>query len=144
MEFRKLDLYELSGESVGMFDVTFCFGLLYHLEDPVGGMRKLVSVTWRAILVDTNTMPGDDNAPLWRMSTPSVASDENVEGSWTNLWRDRAYCQMKPNAAAVRRLLKVLGFDDVRRVRPKTENLPPAYHEGRRRTFIAARTTPLS
>lgn len=63
MEFRKLDLYELSGESVGMFDVTFCFGLLYHLEDPVGGMRKLVSVTRRAILVDTNTMPGDDNAP---------------------------------------------------------------------------------
>lgn len=143
VEFKKLDLYELSEESVGMFDVTFCFGLLYHLEDPVGGMRKLASVTRRAMLVDTNTMPGDDNAPLWRMSTPSVASEENLEGSATNLWRDREYCQMKPNAAAVRRLLKVLGFDDVRRVKPRTEGLPPAYQEGRRRTFLAARTTPL-
>lgn len=142
-EFKKLDLYDIDPESVGIFDVTFCFGLLYHLEDPVGGMRKLASVTRKAMLVDTNTMPGDDSAPLWRMSTPAVASEENVEGSSTNLWRDRAYCQMKPNAAAVRRLLKVLGFDDVRRVRPKVEELPPAYREGRRRTFIAARTTPL-
>lgn len=142
-EFKKLDLYELSEESVGMFDVTFCFGLLYHLEDPVGGMRKLASVTRKAMLVDTNTMSDEENAPLWRMSTPSVASEENLEGSSTNLWRDRAYCQMKPNAAAVRRLLRVLGFDDVRRVRPRIEELPPAYHEGRRRTFLAVRTTPL-
>jgi len=107
-------------------------------------MRKLALVTPRAMLVDTNTMLGDDNTPLWRMSTSSVAFEVNLKGSSTYLWRDRAYCQMKPNAAAVRRLLKVLGFDDVRRVRPKTENLPPAYHEGRRRTFIVARTSPCS
>ena len=144
VDFRKIDLYELDPETTGTFDVTFCFGLLYHLEDPVGGMRKLASVTRKAMLVDTNTLPGDDNTPLWRMSTPSVASEENLEGSSTNLWRDREYCQMKPNAAAVRRLLRVLGFDDVRRVKPKIEELPPAYHEGRRRTFLAVRTTPLS
>ncbi len=144
VEFTKMDLYEHSEESVGMFDVTFCFGLLYHLEDPVDGMRKLASVTRKDMLVDTNTMLGDDNAPLWRMSTPSVASEENLEGSSINLWRDHAYCQMKPNAAAARRLLKALGFDDVRRVRPRTGDLPSAYHEGRRRIFLAARTTPLS
>lgn len=138
-EFRKMDLYDLDPEEVGTFDVTFCFGLLYHLEDPVGGMRKLASVTRKVMLVDTNTVPGDDTAPLWRMSAPSVASGENAEGASTNLWRDRAYCQMKPNAAAVRRLLKVLGFDDVRRLAPKLEDLPPAYREGRRRTFLAVR-----
>lgn len=149
VEFRKLDLYEVDPGEIGTFDVTFCFGLLYHLENPVLGMRKLAAVTRRVMVVDTNILSDDDRRAMWQMTVPSVAGappDEAGEhgggtgaGSATNLWRDREYCQMKPNAVAVRRLLEALGFEEVRWIRPTHQGLAQIYRDGRRRTFIAVR-----
>lgn len=143
VEFRKMDVYDLSDESVGAFDVTFCFGLLYHLENPVLAMRKIGSVTGRVMLVDTNmVVTEDESIPLWRMSFPSPATSTDRAGASTDLWRDREYCQFKPNAVAVRRLLKFLGFGKVRRIEPKAGNVPENYLEGKRATFLAVRDQP--
>jgi len=140
VEFKKLDVYDLTPDEVGQFDITFCFGLLYHLENPVLAMRNISAVTRRVLLVDTNTIiTEDERVPLWRMSFPSPVSSTDDRGASTNLWRDREYCQFKPNAIAVRRLLRFLGFDTVRLLKPQVENLPDVYRDGRRKTFLAAR-----
>lgn len=140
VDLKKLDVHDLSEESVGKFDVTFCFGLLYHLENPVLAMRRIGSVTGRTMLVDTNTIVTNDRkTPMWRMSFPSPKTSPDQKGASTNLWRDREYCQFKPNATAVRRLLKFLGFKKVRLIAPDSENLPKQYLEGRRSTFLAVR-----
>jgi tRNA (mo5U34)-methyltransferase len=45
VEFKKIDVYDLDENNSGRFDVTFCFGLLYHLESPVLAMRKVAAIT---------------------------------------------------------------------------------------------------
>jgi tRNA (mo5U34)-methyltransferase len=138
IEFRKLGIYDVSPESVGTFDVVLCFGLLYHLENPVGAMRALASVTDQVLAVDTALYPGKDpEEPLWRMNV--VPPAKGPKGASTNLWRDRSYCQMEPNGRAVRRLLRALGFSRVERLAPEVRAFPETYRDGRRSTFVATR-----
>jgi hypothetical protein len=115
--------------------------LLYHLENPVLAMRKVSAVTGHILVVDTNTiLAGDDKeTPLWRMSFPSPVASVDAGLSSTGLWRNREYCQLKPNAVAVRRLLELVGFNRVRLLEPQVEGLPEVYREGQRKTFIAVR-----
>ena len=38
----------------GSFDVTFCCGLLYHLEDPVTFLRTVSQLTRRVLILQTH------------------------------------------------------------------------------------------
>lgn len=141
IEFKKLDIHDLDEGSVGRFDVTFCFGLLYHLENPVLAMSKVSAITDRVMVVDTGTIVTEnDERALWHMNFPSLAPSADNKNAGTNLWRNRPVCQFKPNATAVRQLLEFLGFDDVRRVEPAADNDRQAYFTGQRETFIATRS----
>ena len=42
VEMHQLNLYDLTPETFGLFDVIFCFGVLYHLRYPFWGLKKLV------------------------------------------------------------------------------------------------------
>jgi SAM-dependent methyltransferase len=141
VEFRKRNVYDLDAEEDGIFDVTLCFGLLYHLENPVLAMRKLGSITRRVMVVDTRTlpMPAGDRRPLWRMSEAPEAGSVDNPGTTTNLWRDRNYVQFVPTNSAVRRLLRSVGFDQVRRIKLTARGLSKTYYSRKRATFIAVR-----
>lgn len=146
VEVKKLSIYDVNPDTVGgEYDITLCFGLLYHLEDPVLAMRKLAAVTRRVMVVDTNTLPtpDGDRRALWRMNlAPEVnltTDEEHNPRSTTNLWRDRDYLQFEPSNPAVHRLLRFVGFDKVRRVKPVSEGLSDVYYNGRRGTFLAMR-----
>lgn len=142
VEFKKLDIYDVDESSVGRFDVTFCFGLLYHLENPVLAMRKVSAVTGRVMVLDTATIVTEnEEVALWYMNFPSSAPATGNKRAATNLWRDREYCQFRPNATAVRQLLEFLGFDDVQRVEPNANNTREEYFNGERTTFIATRSS---
>lgn len=52
-EFRKMNVYEISKDTVGEFDVTFCFGLLYHVNKPLYLLEKIYEVTKEVVVVDT-------------------------------------------------------------------------------------------
>ena len=53
VEFRKMNVYEISKDTVGEFDVTFCFGLLYHVNKPLYLLEKIYEVTRQVTVVDT-------------------------------------------------------------------------------------------
>ena len=82
VEFRKLDLYDLSADEVGTFDVVLCFGILYHLEDPVRGMKVMSELCTHAMLVDTALLSPRFVArflrkrPLWRMEVVGVGKEK--------------------------------------------------------------------
>ncbi len=139
VEFRKMPIEELDEAGVERFDVTLCLGILYHLEDPVGQMRRIAAVTRSVILIDT-TLAGGPFArrPLWRMNFLPAATAESAEAS-TGLWRRARVCQMQPNARAVEELLRFLGFTAVRRLRPRRAGLERRYYLGQRATFLASR-----
>lgn len=141
VEFRKRSVYDLDAEVDGTFDVTLCFGLLYHLENPVLAMRKLGGITSQLMLVDTRTlpMPAGDRRALWRMSeAPDIQSGDRPKTT-TNLWRDRNYVQFEPTNSAVRRLLRRVGFDQVHKIKPTVRGLSKTYYSRERGTFLAFR-----
>jgi len=50
---QALNIYDLSPNMVGMFDLVFCGSLLIHLTDPIRGLTKLASVTKHKAIIAT-------------------------------------------------------------------------------------------
>jgi SAM-dependent methyltransferase len=117
LEFRKLGVEDLSPESVGTFDITLCFGILYHLQDPVREMQKIAAVTERLMFITTTLFHPPSRWPrrdveqsLWRMK---VRSPRKEETSTANRWVDKPRIEFSPTAKAVVDLARFLGFDKV-------------------------------
>lgn len=145
LEFQQLDLMELNPSKHGKFDLVLCFGILYHLENPVMALKRISAVTSNVIVVDTTLMKVPiinrvlDRWPLWhmrRVSNPGA----NAMNITTSRWRPKEFCQFSPNASAVTNLLEYSGFKTVERLKPKAGGLEKRYYDGRRATFIGRKT----
>jgi tRNA (mo5U34)-methyltransferase len=53
VEFKLCNVYDLSPETVGMFDVVFCGSLLLHLQNPLKALSNIRSVTREMAIIDT-------------------------------------------------------------------------------------------
>jgi tRNA (mo5U34)-methyltransferase len=138
VEFRQMGIQEVDAGSTGTFDVTLCFGILYHLEDPIGSMRRLAGVTTTAMLVDTNvTRVRFARSSLWRMNIPPPPrAARGATGEWRT---EQPVVQFSPTAEAVQELLRFLGFTRVERLPVKSRDLEKRYRDGTRATFLAVR-----
>jgi tRNA (mo5U34)-methyltransferase len=59
LEVAQRDVHQTTPDnSGGLFDLTLCFGLIYHLENPVGALRVARALTRRACLIETQVVPG--------------------------------------------------------------------------------------
>jgi 2-polyprenyl-3-methyl-5-hydroxy-6-metoxy-1,4-benzoquinol methylase len=148
VDFKLMDLEKIDVSTVGQFDITFCFGILYHLENPISSMKRLSSVTRRAMLVDTDLesisfkrRPFSGffvRRPFWLMNVPPPAASDPGSVT-TSLWRTDRVIQFRPNEAAVVELLRFLGFQKVLRLRATLKGLEKRYYTGARGTFLAIR-----
>lgn len=138
VRFEKRSLDDLSPEKDGLFDIVFCFGILYHLENPAASMRKIAAVTKSLMLVETNIFVTKSDLPVWRMKISGGPKDDT---DVTSLWRpEQGVCQFVPNPLAVEGLLQFLGFPKVEYLTPTGKILDEArYQEGRRGAFVATR-----
>jgi len=152
VEFKTMSVENLDESVVGLFDVTFCFGILYHFENPILAMKRLASVTKGMMLIDTTVIPTKSyinrfirpfikdfiNKPLWEMGFPGI-SKKDAKSASTSLWRaEKSVAELIPNEEAVVELLKFLGFSQVGKIAPK-EGLEQRYYNGLRATFLAIR-----
>lgn len=55
LEFEVLDLHDLPAQDRGPFDVCLFNGILYHLPDPVAGLRTAVDHTRELLILNTAT-----------------------------------------------------------------------------------------
>ncbi len=60
IRFLRFDAEDPSLLSLGRFDLVFCFGLLYHLENPLLAIRHLRAMTEKVLLVEGVIFPGDE------------------------------------------------------------------------------------
>ena len=138
IEFKKMPMEDCNEEDIGMFDIAFCFGILYHLENPVYAMKKLASVTRQIMVVDANVIQTPfSRKSMWKMNVPRVL--ESDDKSTTALWRTEKFCQFKPNVHAIIELLTFLGFSKVDIIKPTQKNLEFRYYRGKRVTLLAQR-----
>jgi len=62
VDYRILDVEELTPESVGLFDYVLFFGVLYHLRNPLLGLEKICAITRDTAFVES-FVTDDGSAP---------------------------------------------------------------------------------
>jgi trans-aconitate methyltransferase len=130
------DLADIESDSVpGRFeaaDLVFCFGLIYHTENPFRAVRNLHALTRGSLLVESILVPG-----------PAASFHLQDEGA--NETQGLTYHSLVPSRASLAKMLQCAGFgyvyeyggevdhDDFR----ETETM------NRRRGIFLARSAPL-
>lgn len=69
IKFLKMNAEEINEKDLGKFDLTILAGVLYHMENPIGTMKKVSDVTKSTILIDSYVHSSDQNEdiPSWWM-----------------------------------------------------------------------------
>lgn len=97
VEDKWIEVLDLSPETVGIFDVVLCLGILYHMKHPLLMLERIARVTRTQLIMQTQVdMIGIDR--------PAIAFYPGTElnGDPTN-WSG-------PNPAAVIAMLHTVGF----------------------------------
>jgi tRNA (mo5U34)-methyltransferase len=144
VEALEIDVFDLSPEHPGVFDVVLFLGVLYHLRDPERALAQVASVTSEVLVVETAVDLIDRREPAM-----AFYPGDELEGDSTNWWA--------PNPSALCEMLRAAGFEDltlswgprslagrIRRSLVRHRCLPDAWRaSGRRdRMTVHARRTP--
>lgn len=97
VESLDCDVFDLSPDELGQFDVVLMLGVLYHLKDMIGGLERAGALTRDLLVVETQTALNAIPLPIARCVHGGHLGDDH-----TNHW--------VPNVACVKRMLEVVGF----------------------------------
>ena len=108
VEDKWIQVLDLSPETVGVFDVVLCLGILYHMKHPLLALERIASVTRQQLIMQTQV-------DMVAIKRPAIAFYPGTElnGDPTN-W-------VGPNPAAVMAMLELVGF---RRVEILSKSFP--------------------
>ena len=125
VEFRQADVMDLSAADLGVFDVVFFLGVIYHLANPMHALERVRDVTGDLMILET------EGSLDW-METPAaefVGSPEAARDSALNWWY--------PNMPCLAGMVRSAGFD---RVEPVSGPPPaPTRDRGTRRRLSRPR-----
>lgn len=128
LELTQADVFELDTEELGTFDVVLLPGLVYHVEDPMGMIRRAYAMT-RSLCVIESQLTRQE-APIahgWGQSgqqeqAPGSFATRVEHDSTANLLASTpGVLSLIPNRAALEQMATVAGFSDV-------QFAPPAAH----------------
>src|SRR5882762_2410374 len=118
--------------ALGAFDLTLCFGLLYHLENPMLAIRHLRALTGKGLLLESMCIPGSGVGMALR-EEPSAADQ-----SLTDI-------ALYPTESCLVKMLYRAGFAAVYRMAelPDHDDFRETVEHARRRTVLFASVTPV-
>lgn len=127
VDFRVADAEEPSLASFGEFDLVFCFGLLYHLENPLRAFRNLRALTGKVLLLESMVIP--EEQPFLIVMDEGPVEDQSLRA-----------VSCYPSEGAIIKMAYRSGFPHVYRFRelPNHEDFRSETGRARRRTVIAA------
>ena len=100
VEFRQMDVMEISPGTVGRFDIVLFLGVLYHLKHPLLALEKVCSVTKELAAVDSYVLR--DNFDLGAQPVLEFYETDEFEGQTDN-W-------VAPNLACLVAMCRTAGF----------------------------------
>jgi SAM-dependent methyltransferase len=125
--FHRYDVEDSGITSLGEFDLVFCFGLLYHLENPLHAIRLLKQLTRKTLLVESVIHPGEE--PIMALIDEASTEDQGLN-----------HFAFYPTEACLVKMLYRAGFSNVYGFAVQPEH--PGYHNApgwrRSRTMLAA------
>jgi len=68
-----IDLENTDMRTLGMFDIVFCYGLLYHLSDPLSFIRNVSSACSEFMIIETCITDADD--PILRLVAEDIDNE---------------------------------------------------------------------
>lgn len=130
MEAVQSDVHAASAERFGRFDLVLCFGLIYHLENPVGALRVARDLCQGICVVETQVVPnvsGNVDWGSWRFVKPLKGVfgivDETYETHGPEM-STLGIC-LAPSVEGLLWIMEKVGFRDVGVVPPP----PDAYEQ---------------
>ena len=115
IEYRRMNVYELTRRRVGEFDITLALGLVYHLKHLVLALENLYGVTRELLVVETAILPPRHTPksfthPAGRalMRLHPLAYVENPPEA-----KEQVFNWFLPGVEALTALLRNTGFDEV-------------------------------
>jgi SAM-dependent methyltransferase len=76
IKFFVEDIENPTVKKLGSFDLTFCFGLLYHLENPFLAVRNLQALTEKVLLIESMVTPA--SFPSARLVDERINEDQSM------------------------------------------------------------------
>jgi FkbM family methyltransferase len=130
--FEQGDVEERAILELGRFDLVLCFGLLYHLENPLLAIRHLRGLTEKCLLLESVCLPEE---------RPSMLVREEPRQDDQSLANVACY----PSESGLVKMLYRAGFGSVYRVMPLPdhEDFRETAERARRRTMLLASSAPL-
>ncbi len=102
VEFRRMNVLELSESSVGKFDIVLFLGVLYHVKHPLLALERVCSVTDDLAIVESFVTDSlGDRGPSGSAVLEFYETTE-LAGQLDNWWG--------PNIAALEALVRTAGF----------------------------------
>jgi SAM-dependent methyltransferase len=133
IQFLNINVEDAQITQLGTFDLVFCFGLLYHLENPLLAIRNLRAMTSSMLLVEGLIYPGDD--PIMGLVDETEYEDQGL--------RNFAFY---PTESCLVKMLYRVGYANVYRFLMLAAH--PEYRDApgrpRNRTILAASLKPLT
>lgn len=124
------DVHAVTAGRYGKFDLVLCFGLIYHLENPVGALRVARDLCQGVCLVETQVVPnlsGNVDWGSWRFVKPLKGVfgiiDETYETHGPEM-STLGIC-LAPSVEGLLWIMEKVGFRDVGVVPPP----PDAYEQ---------------
>jgi SAM-dependent methyltransferase len=131
--FSQGDIEDKSILQLKIADLVLCFGLLYHLENPLRAIRNLRALTGKILLLETMCLPISEPRAL--LLVERDADDQSLT--------DLAFY---PSEGCIVKMLYHAGFEEVYRVAslPEHDDFLDTPSHTRRRTVVVASFEPLN
>lgn len=125
--FLTMNAEDRALQAVGQFDLVFCFGLLYHLENPFQTVRNLYALTSQVSLIESVIYPGSE--PLMALVDEESHGDQGLH-----------HIAFYPTESCLIKMLYRAGFPFVYRlaVKPEHPDFQPPPHLRQVRVMLAA------
>jgi FkbM family methyltransferase len=130
--FEEADIEDPAIPGLGRFDLVLCFGLLYHLENPLRAIRNLRALTEKCLLVESMCLP-EERCTLLLREEPHQ-DDQSL-----------AAVACYPSEGALVKMLYRAGFAKVYRVTlfPDHDDFRETREHLQRRTILLASMMPI-
>ncbi len=130
LTIEQRDVSKVSAAELGSFDITLVFGLLYHVENPVGLLRLARALTRRICLVETQIAPNIGGSVDWgsrlaQLPITGAFSVVDETGLTDEPESNLTEISLCPSLDALLWIMRKVGFSRVEVVQPA----PDAYEQ---------------